>query len=191
MDGDFGSVVWVNGPFGAGKTSLADALIARWPQARLFDPEEVGFMLRTMVSPADSGDFQDLPIWRDLVADTAYRLLTRYGRPLVVPMTVVVPAYLSEIFTSLAQRQVTVQHFFLKVSAQTLRKRIDRQQVWPDDPERDAEVRAWRLAQVERCVAAVDSLRQDTVLLDGELPTVQLANQVLEMLAMDRRGLKS
>lgn len=181
-------MVWVNGPFGGGKTSLADALIARWPRARLFDPEEVGFMLRTMVPPAESGDFQDLPVWRDLVADTAYRLLARYGCPLVVPMTVVVPAYLSEIFTSLAQRQVMVRHFFLEVSVQTVRERIEGQRVWPDDLERDEQVRKWRLAQVERCVAAVDFLPQDTVLLDGELSTVQLADQVLETLAMDRRA---
>lgn len=178
-------MTWINGAFGSGKTSLASAVLAAWPNARLFDPEEVGFMLRGMVSAAPSGDFQDLPIWRVLVADVAVRLLEHYGRPLVVPMTVVVPAYLNDMFASLAARGVDVRHFFLKVSAETLRARITDQRIWPDDDARDAEVRAWRLAQVERCIAAVDRLPDGTVLLDGELPTEQLATQVLDHIGVN------
>jgi len=55
-------LVWINGAFGAGKSSVARELVRRWPEARLFDPEEIGFLLRRVV-PAEqqAGDFQDLP----------------------------------------------------------------------------------------------------------------------------------
>jgi hypothetical protein len=51
-------ICWINGSFGAGKTLLAGELRHRCPDALLFDPEEVGFMLR---DAAPSGEFQDLP----------------------------------------------------------------------------------------------------------------------------------
>jgi hypothetical protein len=93
-------------------------------------------------------------------------------------MTVVVPAYLEEIFGGLRRQGVGVEHFFVNTPAEVLRKRIEAQAIWPDDAVRDAQVRAWRLAQVERCTAAVPLLPSGTVLLDGELPVAELAEQV-------------
>ena len=58
-------LIWLNGPFGVGKTSTAEALIKRLPCAALFDPEPVASMLRHLlrsVEPVD--DFQDLAAWR-------------------------------------------------------------------------------------------------------------------------------
>lgn len=39
-------ILWLNGPFGVGKTSAADALLQRMPGALLFDPEPFGTALR-------------------------------------------------------------------------------------------------------------------------------------------------
>ena len=39
-------IVWLNGAFGAGKTSTAKELLQLLPNARLYDPEHVGFLLR-------------------------------------------------------------------------------------------------------------------------------------------------
>src|SRR4051812_37324803 len=58
-------VIWINGAFGAGKTKTARGLVAMRPRAWLFDPEQIGFMLRSLW-PGAGGDFQDLPIWRAL-----------------------------------------------------------------------------------------------------------------------------
>ncbi|WP_200902481.1 MULTISPECIES: hypothetical protein [Protofrankia] len=63
-------ICWINGSFGAGKTTFTEELRRRCPDAVVFDPEEVGFMLRDMLPPAPSGDFQDLPAWRLLVVET-------------------------------------------------------------------------------------------------------------------------
>ncbi|MFI6741580.1 hypothetical protein ACIBI9_52445 [Nonomuraea sp. NPDC050451] len=42
-------IVWLNGTFGAGKTSTARELVPLVPGARYFDPEQVGFMLQTVL----------------------------------------------------------------------------------------------------------------------------------------------
>ena len=122
-----GLICWINGAFGAGKTALAAELYRRCPDALLYDPEETGFLLRGMVPPAGSGDFQDLPVWRQLVVETARVLADQYGRLVIAPMTVVSPVYLGEIFGGLAGYGIGVRHFFLEVPPGVLRQRIGAQ----------------------------------------------------------------
>jgi len=148
-------------------------------------------MLRDMVPPAPSGDFQDLPAWRLLVVETGRVLVQQYGRLVITPMTVVDPGYAREIFGGLAACGIPVRHFFLKVPASRLRERIAAQVIHPGDPQRDADVRQWRLAQVDRCAAAVDEMPRDTIILDGELPTTRLAGAVLEWLSRDAQFTES
>jgi deoxyadenosine/deoxycytidine kinase len=55
-------IIWVSGPFGAGKTTLVEELSKRLGTAVTVDPELLGFVLKRMVPPAPTGDFEDLPI---------------------------------------------------------------------------------------------------------------------------------
>ncbi|GGM29327.1 hypothetical protein GCM10011608_12460 [Micromonospora sonchi] len=171
-------VIWVNGAFGAGKTTLAQHLIADDPQLLLFDAELPGFMLRDIVPLPPSGDFQDLRVWRRSVVDTAVALAQEYQRTLVVPMTVVVWPYLDEILTGLRTCGMDVAHYFITVPTDIIRRRIEAQSFWPQDPARDAQVRTWRLAQVDRCAQAAQNLPDSTITLDGTLPVEQLAARV-------------
>jgi hypothetical protein len=75
-------IIWINGAFGAGKTTLAEELSRRLPEAVLFDPEYVGYMLRYWV-PVPTGDFQDLPSWRELVVATALSLRKHHSGTLI------------------------------------------------------------------------------------------------------------
>jgi adenylylsulfate kinase-like enzyme len=38
-------IIWMNGTFGVGKTTTAGHLVAKSDRLRLFDPEEVGYLL--------------------------------------------------------------------------------------------------------------------------------------------------
>jgi uridine kinase len=53
-------IIWLNGAFGSGKTTLTGELHRRIPDAVVFDPEDVGYVLMQAV-PAPTGDFHDLP----------------------------------------------------------------------------------------------------------------------------------
>lgn len=44
-------IIWINGAFGGGKTTLAEELQRRLPHAILFDPEYVGYLLVKWVWP--------------------------------------------------------------------------------------------------------------------------------------------
>ena len=78
-------LIWINGAFGAGKTSVAKELARRMPEAMEFDPEQIGFMLRRMIAARERpADFQDLKLWRELVVQVAAGWIRQFGRPLIV-----------------------------------------------------------------------------------------------------------
>ncbi|MFD8595200.1 AAA family ATPase [Kitasatospora sp. NPDC059646] len=176
-------IIWVNGAFGSGKTTLVAEVRGRLPEALVFDPEEVGFLLRRVV-PDPAGDFRDLPLWRRQVVSLAAGLATEYGRPVLVPMTLVRPKYLAEVFDGLAEAGVPVRHFFLRVPDAVLAARIDARSLTPDDPARDEQVRAWCRSRIAECRAAEAAMPLETAFLDGELTPAQLADLLLADLAL-------
>ena len=142
-------VIWINGAFGAGKTRVARRLATICANAWLFDPERIGFMLRSLWPDGGPADFQDLPIWRELTAATLAAAAAEYPqRILIVPMTVANGLYLHEIMNALAGRGIDVRHFTLLASPATLRRRIRWRADWPSS-------RRWALAQIDRCASAL------------------------------------
>ena len=88
-------IIWINGGFAAGKTTLAEELHRRLPDAVVYDPEDVGLMLWKWMRP--NGDFQHLPSWRELVVATALSLRRHHADTLIVPMSLIRDAYRAEI----------------------------------------------------------------------------------------------
>ncbi|WP_327729164.1 ATP-binding protein [Streptomyces sp. NBC_00487] len=175
-------IVWVNGAFGSGKTTLVEELRGLWPEALVFDPEVIGYVLREIVE-VPTGDFQDLRLWRRQVAESLVGLVEEYRRPVLVPMTLVNPAYVAEVFGAIEAAGIPLHHFFLKVPEGVLVARIDGRSFTPDDPEQDERVRQWCKGRITACVAAADTLPTDTVFLDGESSPGELAGLVLRRVA--------
>src|SRR6185369_14029563 len=93
-------IIWINGGFGSGKTTLAEELSRRLPDAVVYDPEDVGLMLWKWLPP--NRDFQHLPSWRELVVATALSLRRHHADTLIVPMSLIRDAYRAEILGGLA-----------------------------------------------------------------------------------------
>ncbi|MFF8845550.1 NUDIX domain-containing protein [Streptomyces sp. NPDC015127] len=161
-------IVWINGAFGAGKTSTARELIDLIPNSTLFDPELVGAGLRYVLPQKrldDVGDFQDLPIWRRLVVDTAAALLAELGGVLVVPMTLLRQEYRDEVFGGLAARRIPVRHVLLCPDETILRARIAGRDA-PDTPDGDQRVRQWAYDHIEPYRAALGWITADAHVID-------------------------
>ncbi|MFF4763060.1 NUDIX domain-containing protein [Streptomyces sp. NPDC001292] len=153
-------IVWINGAFGAGKTTTARELIELIPNSTLFDPEVIGGALTYLLPPkhlAEVGDYQDLPIWRRMVIDTAAAMLAELGGTLVVPMTLLRQEYRDEIFGGLAARRVAVRHILLAPAETILRERIAHREVPPDLPDGEMRVRQWSYDHIEPYRAALAS----------------------------------
>ncbi|MEU4402214.1 AAA family ATPase [Micromonospora orduensis] len=119
-------IVWLNGTHGAGKTTTSAFVQQLIPDSRVFDAEKVGETLMDITPglPA-TNNFQHWPPWRQLVVETARRVLDYTGGTLVMPMTVLVEQYWREISTGLAQHAIPVRHFVLHADEDTLRGRIE------------------------------------------------------------------
>ena len=144
-------MIWLNGAFGAGKTTVARALASELADALIVDPEDIGRMLRKVVPAAlHTSDFQDIPSWRRLTVAMIESILRDHPGPLVVPMTVVNPAYFDETVGCLRRSGVTVHHFTLVASPKTIRRRLLRRLSLPW-------ATWWALRRVHPCTSALQS----------------------------------
>jgi hypothetical protein len=117
-------LVWINGPFGGGKTQTAYEIRRRLPGSVVCDPEEAGYGLHKMMPPALRRDFQDLRAWRQGVFEVLDLVLARHDGPVIVPMTVVEPAYFEETVGRLRGRGHEVAHFALLAERETVLRRL-------------------------------------------------------------------
>lgn len=53
--------IWINGAFGAGKTTVAEGLTDALP-SRLFDPEVIGSLMAHLSEPNPTEDVQDMQL---------------------------------------------------------------------------------------------------------------------------------
>ena len=117
-------LLWINGPFGGGKTQTAHELHRRLPGSVVCDPEEVGYGLHRMLPPALRGDFQDLRAWRQGVREVLDLVLRRHEGVVIAPMTVVEPAHLAEMIGDLGVRGREVRHVTLLAERETVLERL-------------------------------------------------------------------
>ena len=135
-------LLWLNGTFGAGKTTTARAVVARSESLRIFDAEHVGYMLMANLQGIEVSDFQDLSAWRKLVPIVARQLEVASGQQLVVVQTVLNRGYWAELRAGLAEEGIDVLHVVLDIERQELVRRIE-------SDENDPGAMQWRLDHVQ------------------------------------------
>jgi len=170
-------IIWINGGFGAGKTTLAEEVHRRLPDAILYDPEDVGLMLWKWMRP--DGDFQHLQSWRELVVATALSLRRHHAETLIVPMSLIRDAYRAEILGSLADAGEEVLHVFLEADADVLRDRLNARVTRPDRAW-DQVARECGMTPVDEMVAAAARQPDWSLMLrSDQLTPAELADEVL------------
>ncbi len=122
-------LLWINGPFGGGKTQTAYELRRRLAGSVVCDPEHVGFGLHRMLPKGMRGDFQDLVSWRRGVREVLDLVLRRHEGTVIAPMTLVEPRYFAEIVGGLRADGHDVRHFALLAERETVLRRL-RERGW-------------------------------------------------------------
>ncbi|MFD5660728.1 AAA family ATPase [Streptomyces hirsutus] len=117
-------LLWINGPFGGGKTQTAHEIRRRLPGSVICDPEHVGFGLHRMLPPELRGDFQDLASWRQGVVEVLDLALTRHDGVVIAPMTVTDPDCFAETVGRLRELGHDVRHFTLLAERGTVLRRL-------------------------------------------------------------------
>lgn len=166
-------IIWINGTFGVGKTTTSQALVADQDKLRLFDPEEVGFMLTRNLADQDINDFQDLPAWRKLVPVVTRHIQEHTGQDLVAVQSVLDQKYWIELKQAFQDHNEPLLHVVLDADAQTLEDRINN-----DDFEVGA--KQWRLEHIEKYLSARDWMlhQADLVIDTRELEPTAIAAMI-------------
>ncbi|MFC4031476.1 NUDIX domain-containing protein [Streptomyces polygonati] len=182
-------IIWVNGAFGAGKTDAAREMLDLIPASTLYEPEVLGGCLRHLLPEKqlqEVTEYQQLPIWRRMVVETAAALLNEVGGVLITPMTLLRQDHRDEIFGALAARGIEVRHVLLEPGETILRERIEARRTTPGDARADEIARRWALDRIADYHQALTWLTPDAyVLPTAGLTARQTAVAVAEAV---RRG---
>lgn len=152
-------IVWLNGNFGAGKTTTARLLKDALP-ARIFDSEHIGYLLRPIIDDIPCYDFKEWDPWRGLTVETARQVLDYAGGTLVIPQSVLQHEYWTELMDGFAKAAIPVHAFTLHADPDTFRRRIELDTEEPT-------AKQWRLDHRERYESALDAwMREATEVID-------------------------
>ncbi|MGH2363549.1 MAG: AAA family ATPase [Chloroflexota bacterium] len=169
-------IVWINGPFGVGKSSVAQALTEHLRSAILIDPEEFGYLLWKWVPGGRaSGDFQHLATWRRVVTEAVRSLSLEFAGPLVVPMTLLEPRYFDEIIGGLTRQGIGVNHFCLTAPREVVIERARERSGQADQP--------WAESMYDRYVGSLSDSRFDMLIDTSNRPIAAVAEQILGTLS--------
>ncbi|MPY51550.1 AAA family ATPase [Streptomyces acidicola] len=153
-------LLWINGPFGGGKTQTAHEIQRRLPDSVICDPEHAGFGLRRMLPPELRGNFQDLESWRQGVVEVLDLALTKHDGVVIAPMTVTSPAYFAETVDRLRELGHDVRHFTLLAERETVLRRLRERglgHLLPYVAGKRGSLRreSWAVEQLDHCLEAL------------------------------------
>ncbi|EON24699.1 MULTISPECIES: AAA family ATPase [Nocardioides] len=131
-------IIWINGTFGAGKTTTGTLLAERDPHWRTFDPEWVGYMLRNNLADHPVTDFQHYDSWRRLTPLIADEIARATGQGLVTIQTVLDESYWDELESAFSALGHEIFHVVLEARDDVMVQRIDEDEV-------ETGARQWRL----------------------------------------------
>jgi adenylylsulfate kinase-like enzyme len=171
-------IIWLNGTFGAGKTTTARHLASRLANARHFDPELVGDLLMSALSDHEFKDFQDLPPWRELVPVITTTIAGFTGQHLIATQTVLRPDYWRDLTRGFSQTPLEIFHVLLDVDSDALTDRIMTDEI-------PAGARQWRLDHISDYEAARPWMQAAADLVIDT--TSQYATDVAEQIAVEAK----
>jgi hypothetical protein len=166
-------IIWVNGTFGAGKTTTARQLALRLANARPFDPEQVGYLLMRTLEDHEFGDFQDLAPWRELVPVFTEKIARFTGQHLIAVQTVLREDYWQELTAGFERTPLDIFHVLLHVDSDVLAERIKADEV-------EAGACQWRLDHISAYETARPWMESaaDLVIDATHLPAAEAAERI-------------
>lgn len=167
-------IIWLNGAYGAGKTTVAEILQKKRPDSYLYDPENIGDFLRdNLPTEMQKEDFQEFSEWRSWNVHILKKISEEYTGDILAPMTLYKQPAFNEVFDGLMQAKITVCHFQLEVSRETLIERLRKR------PEKMTE---WGIQRVDAILEAFETIpAKEKIVNEGRTPE-ETAQAILERL---------
>ena len=167
-------IIWINGAFGSGKSSVAEAISLRIQESFVYDPEQVGYFLwdNFPENLKRKGCFQSLPIWREFNYKILGHISNNYSGTIIVPMTVYNRQYYDEIIGSLVGDGITVKHFILSATRETVLARL---------LGRGESADSWAAQHIDLCIDAYDRDITEVKIVTENRSVDDIASEILEL----------
>jgi hypothetical protein len=166
-------LLWINGPFGGGKTATAYELHRRLDEGIVCDPEHLGYGLHRMLPSDLRTNFQSFAAWRLGVHEVLDLVARKSAGPVIVPMTVINPSYFDQTVGRLRQDGHDVRHFSLLADRCTVLRRL-RKRTFGLGLRHEQ----WAVANLDECLAQLQDEVFAEHLYTDEMSVAQVADAI-------------
>ena len=168
-------IIWINGAFGVGKTSVASKLSNVLKNSYIFDPEMAGEYIWDNLPEEISrkGDFQDIPMWREFNYQMIDYIQKVWDGNIIVPMTITNPLYYEELILRLEKSGSKLFHFILSSDRESLLKRLE---------QRGDYASSWPANQIDRCIFSFDNLIQGFKIDTTNLTIDEVVDKIISII---------
>ena len=118
-------IIWISGPYGVGKSTLAEALADKIEHVLIFDAEGVGNAVRENYPNMPYGAiFEDYPLWCDFNYALLKDVHEKFQRNIIVPMTLVRQNSYDKIIHRLITEGIDTKLIILEATYKNIHDRI-------------------------------------------------------------------
>jgi deoxyadenosine/deoxycytidine kinase len=173
-------ILFINGSFGVGKTTVGHVLRRRIAGSVLFNPEWMGSVLmRLPIKFRGSGtdDFQDIDLWRKsvVIGVKFFRFFAR--ETVIVPMAFCRRDYFEEVIGEIRKFDNQVKIFCLKANFETILKRLENR-----GEKVESGKSTWTIRKAKECIESHKDECFGETINTNKLNAVEVAAEILKRL---------
>ena len=164
-------IIWINGPYGVGKSTLADELHRQNPNSFIFDAEAVGNAVRDNLPPERFHGyiFEGYPMWFTVCAALLNDIAQNFAGDIYVPMTLVYPDSFAKLAGPLSAWGHTVKHILLTSTYDVVHDRI---------LARGEDENCWCMQHIRLCLEQQNAFEDVIRIESGGASVTSLAAQI-------------
>jgi len=167
-------IIWLNGAYGVGKTTVAEILAGKLENSLLFDAEAVGDAVRGNYPDDPYGYiYEDYPLWCDFCYQLLADIHNKFHKNILVPMTLLRESSYQHILKPLADSGIEIKLFVLEASYQTICERILK---------RGEEEGCWCMENIEMAQTGTRILPGGSTIMTDNKRAEDIAQMILDML---------
>ncbi len=166
-------IIWINGPYGVGKSTLAEKLHELNGNSFIFDAEAVGNAVRDNLPPElfNGWIFENYPMWHKVCSELLANIAGRYRGDVYVPMTLVEEDSFAKITRPLLDAGFNVKHILLESRYDVIHDRIIKRGEGED---------CWCMRNIKLCLEKQAEITDVIRVVSVGKPVEELAAEVME-----------
>lgn len=173
-------IIWIDGAYGVGKSTLAEKLHGLLPNSSIFDAENVGNAVRDNMpqSVYYSETFEGYPLWFHVCNELLTELTDRFDGAVLVPMTLTRRESFARFAEPLRSKEIEIVHVLLESSKEVIHDRI---------LARGENEDCWCMRHIDDCLSAQQHY-EDVIRVPSLGQTAdELAKEVVQALGLSTR----